>query len=135
MKSLSESQKFELIRLLKDLAGADHNFNLQEANRIRIAGFQLDLTENKINEAMCEDYQPLKTYFDTFTEPEQQRFVYQQALWLLMADEECNAEEDEQLAQLRTAFQLDLAFHNKVKEWVQEWLDWKKRGHVLIQTT
>lgn len=128
MSPLSESQKYTLLRLLKDLASADRNIDFAEVTRIRILGLKLDLTPEKIGEAIAEDYTPVTEHLQHFTQPDHQRFVYQQCLLLLLADRSYEAVEQEALAPVREAFEISNEFHQRAMKWVHEGLDWEKRG-------
>jgi len=131
MSILTESQKYELLCLLKDLASVDRNFNLKEATRIRLIGLRLDLHPEKISEALAEDYQPVSKHLEHFDDPVQRKFVYQQCLLLLMSDREISDEEQKAAQEIKEHFQLDQLFHDQVMSWVKEGLEWEQKGEQL----
>jgi len=132
---LSESQKYDVIRILRNLASLDWNFNQAEAARIRMIGLKMDLHVNKIDEALAEDFEDIggiQTRLKRFEEESQQKFLYQQCLLLLMADRKISTEEREAIEAIRPALGLDQAFHEQIMAWVEEYATWEQRGEELV---
>lgn len=135
MIKLSEHQKYLVICILKDLALQDRDFNSFEAIRIRMVGLKMDLNASKIDEALYEDTQSLEQVIETlaqFETDEQRKFVYQQCLLLMLADRELHPNELEAMNRLQTALNIDKETHNKIKAWVEEGMEWEKRGEALV---
>ncbi len=135
MIKLSESQKYDVIRILRNLASLDWNFNQAEAARIRMIGLKMDLHVNKIDEALAEDFEDIggiQTRLKRFEEESQQKFLYQQCLLLLMADRKISTEEREAIEAIRPALGLDQAFHEQIMAWVEEYATWEQRGEELV---
>ena len=135
MIKLSESQKYDVIRILRNLASLDWNFNQAEAARIRMIGLKMDLHVNKIDEALAEDFEDIggiQTRLKRFEEESQQKFLYQQCLLLLMADRKISTEEREAIEGIRPALGLDQAFHEQIMAWVEEYATWEQRGEELV---
>lgn len=131
MKPLSESQKYTLLTLLKDMAAADRNIKHVEATRIRLLGLKLDMTPEKISEAISEVYRPITEQLDAFEDEGQKKFVYQQCSLLLSADNEISPEELEVMRTIQEHFQLDPEFCENVKGWVKEGQEWERKGQEL----
>ncbi|MEW6237868.1 MAG: hypothetical protein AB1656_20975 [Candidatus Omnitrophota bacterium] len=134
MLKLSENQKYILIRLLKDLALQDRNFDGLEAIRIRTIGLKMDMAMAKIDEAFYEDFQTVEQILDSlgrFETAEQKNFVYQQCASLLMSDRKISSEEQSTLEQLRQALAIGEEKHRQILTWVQEGMEWEKRGEEL----
>ncbi len=132
MSHLSESQKYTLLRLLKDLASVDRNFNLKEATRIRLIGLRLDLHPEKISEALGEDFEAISKHLKHFEDPAQRKYVYQQCLLLLHSDREFSEEEQKAANEIKETFQLVQSFHEQVVNWVKEGMEWEQRGQELV---
>ena len=124
-----------MIRILRNLASLDWNFNQAEAARIRMIGLKMDLHVNKIDEALAEDFEDIggiQTRLKRFEEESQQKFLYQQCLLLLMADRKISTEEREAIEAIRPALGLDQAFHEQIMAWVEEYATWEQRGEELV---
>ena len=135
MFKLSEKQKYDLITILKDLALHDRNFNSLESVRIRMAGLKMDLQAAKIDEALYEDTESLENVLEklsVFQTEEEKKFTYQQCLLLLMADREISEGEKEALSQIQTALNIDQSTHQALLQWVQEGMDWEKKGEQIV---
>jgi hypothetical protein len=135
MIKLTESQKFDIISILKDLAAIDRNFDLLEAIRIRLIGLKMDLHANKIDEALAEDYETLvqiKKRLESFTDDTAKKYLYQQCLLLLMADGNIGDHEKEMIDEIRDTLGLDISFHESVLTWVEEGMQWEAKGQELV---
>ena len=135
MITLSESQKFQILCILRDLASVDHNLELVEAIRIRLIGLKMDLHEDTIEEALAEDIRDIAATLKClafFTQPEQKKYLYQQCLLLLMADREISGVEADAMEAIRVGLSLDRAFHDQIVAWVREGMEWERRGEDLV---
>lgn len=135
MIKLSESQKFSIICILRDLAAIDREFGLLEAIRIRLIGLKMDLHQDKIEEAMHEDFEDvngIKKRLDEFPEEAHRKFLYQQCLLLVMSDRDLSEVEQHAIDEIRRALQIDEEIHNTLVEWVMEGMNWEKRGEELV---
>ncbi|MGC9327898.1 MAG: hypothetical protein ACP5I1_09715 [Candidatus Hinthialibacter sp.] len=135
MISLSEFQKYQLITILRDLASIDHNIDLLEAVRIRLIGLKMDLHADKIEEALYDDLESMdsiKKRLEHFSTEEQQKYLYQQCVLLMVSNREITPEEENAIQELRGALRLDEDFHQQIMAWCQEGMDWEKRGEKLI---
>ncbi|RJP22198.1 MAG: hypothetical protein C4527_22160 [Candidatus Omnitrophota bacterium] len=135
MIRLSESQKYSIICILRDLAALDRNFGLLEAVRIRLIGLKMDLHQNKIEEAMCEDFEDLngiKKRLDEFPDGVQRRFLYQQCLLLVMADRDLGEMEKQAIEEIRKSLGIRDDMHEKIVQWVLDGMNWEKHGEELI---
>jgi len=131
---LSESQKHDVIRILRDLASLDREFELLEAVRIRLIGLKMDLHAAKIDECMAEDAEPLdkiRKRLERFKDENQKKFLYQQCLLLLMADNKISEVEKSAMDEIRTELGIDNKTHQQILSWVEEGMKWEKKGEEL----
>ncbi|HQH73518.1 MAG TPA: hypothetical protein PK360_15700 [bacterium] len=134
MLRLTESQKHDVIRTLRDLASLDREFDLLEAVRIRLIGLKMDLHAAKIDECMAEDTEPLdkiRKRLERFKDENQKKYLYQQCLLLLMADGKISEVEKSAMDEIRTDLGIDPKTHQQILSWVEEGMKWEKRGEEL----
>ncbi len=135
MIQLSESQKYHIIAILRDLASVDRNIDLLEAIRIRLIGLKMDLHAAKIDEALAEDLESIdgvKKRLENFPALEQKKYLYQQCVLLLLANRELTGEERKALDEVRRTLGLDDGYHRQVVDWVEEGMAWERRGEDLV---
>ncbi len=134
MSKLSEDQKYQIITILRDLASIDRNFDLLEAVRIRLIGLKMDLHAAKIDEALSEDFESLesiKKRLELFEDEAQKKFIYQQCVLLLLANNEITSEEQKSIDAIQTALSIDPGFHDQVMDWAKEGMAWEEKGQQL----
>ncbi len=135
MIKISEEKKYTILCILKDLALHDRNFNNLEAIRIRKVGLKMDVHASRIDEALYEETNSLYEVLDKmneFQDNTEKKFLYQQCLLLLMSDRDINEEEKDAMKQIQAALDIDNETHQRFYQWVQEGIEWEKRGEELV---
>lgn len=134
MSKLSEDQKYQIITILRDLAAIDRNFDLLEAVRIRLIGLKMDLHAAKIDEALSEDFESLDSIIkrlEIFEDEAHKKYLYQQCVLLLLANNEITSEEQKSIDQIQAALSIDQDFHQQVMDWAKQGMAWEEQGQQL----
>jgi hypothetical protein len=134
MSKLSEDQKYQIITILRDLASIDRNFDLLEAVRIRLIGLKMDLHAAKIDEALSEDFESLDSIIkrlEIFEDEAHKKYLYQQCVLLLLANNEITSEEQKSIDQIQAALSIDQDFHQQVMDWAKQGMAWEEKGQQL----